>query len=284
MNERKPLYCLALGVLNLPRKAVSVRPIGLLLAAQLLYGQNTGAPSGDRVLYFASTDSHQGMLEINNAIRVVTGVSAALDSTQRTLEVSGMANRIELAEWVFNELDRPATAQTLQTPTSTTYTEQLPNGKTLTEVVRVFYFTNSPSPKRIQEKVNTIRAIAEIVRVMPVDERSAIVLRGSVDRMALAEWLFNELNKPPTAQRSGVLQYRLPPPAANPDHSDLTRIFYLSETTNGQEVIKAIRSSTEITRMMPDPEHNALVVRASDSLVADAEKLVQQLDSSSSKQ
>jgi len=43
-------------------------------------------------------------------------------------------------------------------------------------------------------------------------------------------------------------------------------------------VIKAIRSSTKITRMMPDPEHNALVVRASDSLVADAEKLIQQLD------
>ena len=151
--------------------------------------------------------------------------------------------------------------------------------------MRVFYFTNSPSPKRIQEKVNTIRGIAEIVRVMPVfDERSAIVLRGSVDRMGLAEWLFNELNQPPPAQRSGVLQYRLPPPTPDPDHSDLTRIFYLSGTTNAQHVANAIRSSTKITRMMPDPEHNALVVRASESRVADAEKLVQQLDSPSSKQ
>jgi type II secretory pathway component GspD/PulD (secretin) len=100
--------------------------------------------------------------------------------------------------------------------------------------------------------------------------------------MGLAEWLFHELNQRPTAQQSGVLQYRLSPATADP--SDLTRIFYLSGTTDAQQVIKAIRSSTKITRMMPDPEHNALVVRASDSLVADAEKLVQQLDSASSKQ
>jgi len=87
------------------------------------------------VLYFANTDSHQGMLEINNAIKAITGISAALDSTQRTLEVSGSANQIELAEWVFNELDRPATAQASQSPNSTTYTEQLPNGKTLTWIM-----------------------------------------------------------------------------------------------------------------------------------------------------
>jgi hypothetical protein len=242
-----------------------ITAIGLLLAAQWLYGQQTAAQSVNKVLYFANTDSRQGMQQINNAIRATTSISADLDLTQRTLEVSGTAKEIELSEWVFNELDRPAISQASQSPNSTTYTEQLPNGKTLTEVVRVFYFTNSTSPKGIQEKVNTIRAIAEIVRIMPVDERRTIVLRGSVERMGLAEWLFNELNQLPTAQRSGVLQYRLPPATADPDHSDLTRIFYLSGTTNAQQVISAIRLSTKITRMMPDPEHNAVVVRASDS-------------------
>ena len=278
-----------------------ITAIGLLLAAQWLYGQQAATQSVNiaqgsftsQALHFANTDSRQGMQEINNAIMSITSIPAALDLTQRTLEVRGSADKIELAEWVFNELDRPATAQALQTPTSTTYTEQLPNGKTLTEVVRVFYFGNSPSPKRIQEKVNTIRAIAEIVRVMPVfDERCAIVLRGSVDRMGLAEWLFNELNQLPTAQRSRVLQYRLSPATADPDHSDLTRIFYLSGTANAQQVFNAIRSSIKMPdsrhpdfpRMMPDTEQNVLVIRASDSQMADAEKLVQQLDSPSTKQ
>jgi hypothetical protein len=134
-----------------------VTAIGLLLAVQWLYGQNTAAQtvpgtfpapaasasrSADRVLYFANTDSRQGMQEINNAIRAITSIPASLDLTQRTLEVGGTAKDIELAEWVFNELDRAAPAQSSRSPNSTTYTEQLPNGKTLTEIVRVFYFTN----------------------------------------------------------------------------------------------------------------------------------------------
>jgi type II secretory pathway component GspD/PulD (secretin) len=261
-----------------------VTAIGLLLAAEWLYGQQTAAQSVDKVLYFANTDSRQGMQEITNAIRAITGIPGTLDSTQPTLEVSGTAKEIELAEWVFNELDRPATTQAAESPNSTTYTEQLLNGKTLSEVVRVFYFTNRPSPKRIQETVNTIRAITEIVRLMPFNERSAILLRGSVDRMGLAEWLFSELNQPLTAQNSGVLQYRLLPATADPDHSDLTRIFYLSGTANAQQIINAIRSSTKVTRIMPMPEQNVLVVRASDSLMTDAAALVQQLDSPSTKQ
>ena len=71
------------------------------------------------------------------SIRAVASTATALHLTQRTLEVSGTAKHFELAEWVFNELDRPATAPVSHGPNSTTYTEQLPNGKTLTEVVRV---------------------------------------------------------------------------------------------------------------------------------------------------
>jgi type II secretory pathway component GspD/PulD (secretin) len=56
--------------------------------------------------------------------------------------------------------------------------------------------------------------------------------------------------------------------------------------------VNAIRSSTKMRdarhpdfpRIMPDAEQNVLVVRASDSLMAEAEKLVQQLDSRSTKQ
>jgi hypothetical protein len=55
--------------------------------------------------------------------------------------------------------------------------------------------------------------------------------------------------------------------------------------------VNAIRSSTKMRdarhpdfpRIMPDAEKNVLVVRASDSLM-EAEKLVQQLDSPSTKQ
>lgn len=90
----------------------------------------TAAQSVNKMLYFAHTDNPQSMLEFENAIKVIIEISAALDLTQRTLEMSGSANQIELAEWVFNELDTPATAQASQSPIFTTYTEQPRNGKT----------------------------------------------------------------------------------------------------------------------------------------------------------
>jgi hypothetical protein len=56
-----------------------ITAIGLLLAAQWLYGQQTAAQSVNKVLYFANTDSRQGMQQINNAIRTTTSISPDLD-------------------------------------------------------------------------------------------------------------------------------------------------------------------------------------------------------------
>jgi hypothetical protein len=104
---------------------------GLLLAAQWLYGQQTAAQSVNKVLYFANTDSRQGMQQINNAIRATTSISADLDLTQRTLEVSGTAKEIELSEWVFNELDRPAISQASQSPNLQPILNSFPTGRPL---------------------------------------------------------------------------------------------------------------------------------------------------------
>ena len=62
-----------------------ITAIGLLLAAQWLYGQETAAqsvniPLGNftsQALYFANTDNRQGMQEINNAIMSITSIPAA---------------------------------------------------------------------------------------------------------------------------------------------------------------------------------------------------------------
>jgi hypothetical protein len=37
-------------------------------------------------------------------------------------------------------------------------------GKTITDIVRIFHFTNGAHPMRIHETINAIRAIAEIVQ------------------------------------------------------------------------------------------------------------------------
>ncbi|HWC96751.1 MAG TPA: hypothetical protein VG456_08380 [Candidatus Sulfopaludibacter sp.] len=68
-------------------------------------------------------------------------------------------------------------------------------------VTRVFYLTNVNTPAELQEVINTVRTIADLQRVTPYNNQFAIVARGEADRMALAEKIINDLDKP----RSEVL-------------------------------------------------------------------------------
>jgi len=63
-------------------------------------------------------------------------------------------------------------------------------------VTRVFYLSNVNTPAELQEVINTIRAIADLQRVAPYNNQFAIIARGEADRMALAEKIVNDLDKP----------------------------------------------------------------------------------------
>lgn len=64
------------------------------------------------------------------------------------------------------------------------------------EVVKVFYVTNATSVQEFQEIATAIRTVAEIRRVFTYNAQKAMVVRGSVDQVALAEKLIHDLDKP----------------------------------------------------------------------------------------
>jgi general secretion pathway protein D len=63
-------------------------------------------------------------------------------------------------------------------------------------VVKVFYLTNITTPQELQELSTTIRSIPEIRRVFPYTAHNALVVRGTIDQVALAEKIINDLDKP----------------------------------------------------------------------------------------
>ena len=254
------------------------------LSISTAFGQPAKEQSVGWVLYFAQTDSRQGMQEITNAIRAVSEIPALLDAEKRMLSLDGSIGQVELAEWVFNELDQPAGAQFLTKPNATPnrYSYQLPTGSA--DTAAVFSFASAPSPAHIQETVNTIRALAELVRLMPVNERRLIVLRGEPARVAFAEWLFHQLDQPANAQPGALpaspQEYRLPP-GIDRDHNDLSRVYYLAHAVNAKDrmqIVNTIRAATKITRLMPISEPSAIVLRANDQQAADADQVIRQLD------
>ena len=64
------------------------------------------------------------------------------------------------------------------------------------EVVKVFYVTNATSVQEFQEIATAVRSVIELRRVFTYNAQKALLVRGTVDQVALAEKLIQDLDKP----------------------------------------------------------------------------------------
>lgn len=63
-------------------------------------------------------------------------------------------------------------------------------------VVRTFYLKNTTTAQELQEIATAIRSVTEIRRVFTYNAQNAILVRGTVDQVALTEKLVQDLDKP----------------------------------------------------------------------------------------
>jgi general secretion pathway protein D len=63
-------------------------------------------------------------------------------------------------------------------------------------VVKVFYIRNATTVQELQEIATTVRSIAEIRRAFTYNALNAIMVRDTADKVALAEKLINDIDKP----------------------------------------------------------------------------------------
>ncbi|MFB3829282.1 MAG: cohesin domain-containing protein [Bryobacteraceae bacterium] len=64
------------------------------------------------------------------------------------------------------------------------------------QVTKVFYLTNVTTPQELQEIVTAVRAVADLQRLFVYQAQNAIIARGEADRIALAEKIISDLDKP----------------------------------------------------------------------------------------
>jgi general secretion pathway protein D len=64
------------------------------------------------------------------------------------------------------------------------------------QVVKVFYLSNVTSPQELNEIVTTLRTVAEITKLFNYTAQNALIIRAEADRMALAEKIIADLDKP----------------------------------------------------------------------------------------
>jgi hypothetical protein len=236
--------------------------IGLLITALSAFGQ-------EQVFTFKHTETVQDFQEVCNLIRTATAIrDAATNNDQKALTLRGTADQLELAGWLYKELDIPSQKQ------DSTVREYRVGSD---DVVRLFYLNNTATVQEFQEIANLTRTATNVRAAFTYNAARALALRGTGDQLALAEWMINELNQPTQQSHSSAPhEYRMPG-----GNGDVVRIFYLSNTKTAQdfqEVANLVRTTTNIRMAFTYNEARALALRGPSDQIALANWLIDELN------
>lgn len=140
---------------------------------------------------------------------------------------------------------------------------------------RVFHFTHDETAQDMGEIATAIRSTTDIQSLYNDAAQKTMSVRGTAGQIALAEWLFSELDRQPS-QTSAPHEYRLPGSG-----DDVVRVFYLAHAETAldlQEVATLVRSMGDIRRLFTYTAPRALVSRGTAGQIALAEWLITELD------
>ena len=271
----------------LRRKARGFAIIAVFAAAS--FGQAPGESTLDRVFYLTHTETPQNLQEVANIIRSMTDIQqASVDQAKRGLALHGTPGQLVVAEWLLNEIDRPVSGQPATSLSQIPIMHDFRDARGHDEVVRVFNIANPGTPRNFQEITNLIREITGMQRVFPYSSRKVQVVRGSVEQVAVAEWLFKELDRPetvkptvPQGQSPDIRELQITPKVAH-----VVRLFYFTYNQTPQdfqEIAKQISARTDVfTAVVPYQPQRVLAWRGPVERMALAERLVKELDKPSS--
>lgn len=153
------------------------------------------------------------------------------------------------------------------------------SGQTPEQRDRTFYLTHTPTVQQFQEVAMVIRTIADIPQAAVDKDQKSVTVRASAGQIAMAEWLFNELDNPeldiPAIQGSVLHEYRVP------GNDDVVRLFYLTKSASVrdfQEAATLVRTIANFRRAFTYNAPRAFVVRGTAAQIGLAEWLLKQLD------
>jgi hypothetical protein len=227
-----------------------------------------------RVFYLSNTATVQSFGEVATAVHALFGSWRLFTyNALRAIIVRGSAEQAAVAEFVFNEIDKPAISTDSSHAIEHTHSPEFRMRIMEDNVVRVFYLPNTRTVADFQLLSFIARVATDIRWMFMYNAARAVATRANEERLAAAAWLFDELDQPTNAlQDSGPHEYRIPSAS-----DDVIRIFRLEPPVNAQrlnDVSNRIRPMTSRRIAMPYPANNAIVVRATAGQIALAEQLI----------
>ncbi|MCU1262264.1 MAG: hypothetical protein JWO80_5149 [Bryobacterales bacterium] len=155
--------------------------------------QNASATFGGDVYlvtYLRSATIPVGVQEIITTLRTVGNVQRIYSySAPGAIVVRGAASEVEMAEWMIQQLDTQAGNQA---PGPHEYR----NPRAADDVVRIFYLSQTQTPRGVQDIMTAIRTTGQIMHVYGCTAPRAIAVRDTATRVAVAQRLIDGCEKP----------------------------------------------------------------------------------------
>ena len=258
-----------------------VKAIAFLISALLAAvasGQTPAPANVDRVFHFTYTETAQDLEETAMVIRAIAEMQqVSVDTAQKTMSARGTTGQIALADWLVSQLDKPTNPPASGQQNSATHQGLSGNGD---DVVQVFYIAHADTMQSFQEMVTSVRSIVDMRWTFTYNALRAVTVRGTAGQVALAEWLYSELDKPTNGQALALQNSAIHQgPSGNGD--DVVRVFYLTHTgtaQNLQEIATSVRSTGNIRRLFTYNALSAVTVRGTAAEIGLAEWLLGELD------
>jgi hypothetical protein len=218
-----------------------------------------------------TTEPSRDLQEMSTLVRVMVDVKPVYSFiTQRAIVARGTAEQMQAAGWLIDALDEPA-GQPPRAAASPEYrAEHAPDN-----VLGVFYLAKARTSRDLMDVSMAMRTVAWIRWAFMFDSRNALVLRGTADQLALAEWLVAELDG--ASPEAATHEYWAP----DPHQSNLVRVFHLKTTItepNRAEVFSLIHTQAHIMDLAVCGEANAVVARGTSAQIALAGQLIKEWD------
>ena len=233
-----------------------------------------------RVFHLQHATTDQDRQDLSTLMRVTADIQVLFTCIPpRAVVARATAGQIRVAEWLVNALDKPPDWQprTASERVSTHYESQRPGAPD--DVARVVYLSNTTTSNAMQELGNAMRVIASLRWVFFFDSPKALVLRGTVEEMALAEWLLVELDEPPADPQSHSQAHEHWAP--DPHGDNLTLVYHLRHPItdrDAREIHSLIRAKIGLPNLVVCTAPNAVTARGTSSAIAQAEQLIKEWD------
>lgn len=141
---------------------------------------------------------------------------------------------------------------------------------------QTIYLRNTVSAQGMQDLGNAVRAVAQVPSAAVDAEKRVLVVSGTAEQVALAEWLSGELDRTSSAPAFGKKVY-----SGKVEDGKVVAVFSLAHLQTArdlQEAVNVVRSVADIQRFIPYNAAMAIGAAGTADQIAVAEWLLGELD------